>query len=169
MGIRKIHYNDIIVIKEELNIMEKIIPHQRKDITLFVSVLLPLAIILYLFGISIKPIIGMLISATIMFILKFLYDQIYHSRIKIGEQGLSFSSLFNNKIVRWEDLTIEVKALNKDQKRFIMREKNHKISSITIFYLNESSFMHLIKQYCPKNHELFRYTEEYAKEKNLPF
>lgn len=149
--------------------MEKIIPNQKKDAAIFMLVITPIAVMLYLYGIKQEAIIGAIFTMALIFILKVCYDFLYHSRIRIGTEGIFFKWHSHKKIIPWNDITIETKALNKDQQKIIFLNKKEKLITLKIFYLNDCSFIKLIKNHCPESHELYKIVKEYAKEKNLPF
>lgn len=149
--------------------MEKIIPHQKKDAIIFISVITPIALVLYFYGIKQEAIIGAIFTIALIFILKVIYDFLYHSRISIGEEGILLNWYLHKRMIPWSDVAIETKALNKDQKNFIFLNKKEKLITLKIDYLNNCSLINLTKKYCPKNHDLYKIVEEYAKERSRPF
>ncbi len=147
--------------------MEKIIPRQKKDALIFAMGVIPTVIFLYFYGINVKILIEATFIIFLMFSLKVVFDYLYHSRISIGEEGIALNWFLHKKIIIWNDLNIETRVLNKDQKKIIFRSRGKKIIALKVDYLNESSFIDLIKKYCPQDHEFFKAISNYTKEKEI--
>lgn len=102
-----------------------------------------------------------------MFLLKILYDYLYHSRLNTGEAGVTFNGFLNKKIIPWSELVVKTRVLSKEQQEFIFQYNERTQTSLKIGYLNNHSFIGLVKKYCPQGHELYEMVQKYAKEKNI--
>lgn len=148
--------------------MEKIGLNQKKDATIFFAVSFTISVFLYIFGIQLKILIEANFFIALMFILKITYDYLYHLRLEIGETGVKINGFLNKKTIPWSELVVKTRALSKDQQEFIFQHNKDTQTSLKISYINNHSFIGLVKKHCPQEHELYEMVQKYAKEKNIP-
>lgn len=97
---------------------------------------------------------------------KFKKDGVYFS-----QNGVTYIFKNNTHFMEWENLRITKKT---DLKYFMKVDLNipnqHGFNfNLLIFWPTEKDMIAKTKKYCPKEHELYRVIENYAKNKNLSF
>lgn len=89
----------------------------------------------------------------------------------LSQTGIIHKYLKKDHLIKWEDVKIETK-IKYGYIYLINIEMSHLKRGyyrLMIFWPTENDILEKTKKYCPKDHELYKLVEEYAKKRNLPF
>ena len=92
-----------------------------------------------------------------------LYLYILDNFTQSGYFVISEGIYFNKKLTPWDQV-----SLKKDSFvwKILLQDRN---LNIHFDRFHQKSILILVKRHCPKEHELYKSLEEFAKDRNLPF
>lgn len=149
--------------------MEKIRISYKKDLKIFLySYVILFAISAIFFKTNIQTLFLVGLNLTLIFLMISILNYVSFSFIYFSNKGLIFQNPFYERIIPWEELSIETKTKKKDQIKIVLTSYDFK-RKITIDYVIIDSLLELAKKYCPEGHELHITIEEFSKTKNDSF
>lgn len=111
----------------------------------------------------------LLLTVLTMFVFIMIVNYLRFSIVAFSNEGICLNSFSGaRKETPWDSVQIELIKKNRDQIDIDIKTPGEKKLTV-INYVTQDSLIDLTRKYCPKNHELYKIIEEYAKERNLPF
>lgn len=144
--------------------MEKIKMNYKKvSIELFFVFVASFVLAIFMKIIPPKSIYQIPIWIFCIMLLYFILDRTKWFGYFVGKEGICLWANGDFQLIKWDEVTVGKDFLG--EKIILSKiKKTYYINTVS----NKSLFS-LIKIYCPPEHELYKYAESYAKEKNIPF
>ncbi len=86
----------------------------------------------------------------------------------LNKEGISCIDLKGETFIEWHNITFSTNNQVPYLNELIIKNKQGE-PIYRLNYFDRKSFLKLIKKYCPPDHELYKFVQEYAKNKEIPF